>query len=248
MARELGQAQFGAFTFGLALGSVLLILGGLGLGELVAREVAPRSLPRRRPRLERACAQVGSDAGAAGADRGGQLPRRLLRRGAARDPDHRPRRWQRAPDGDRVGGVPGFRAPTPHRHRPAGESVLDRCVRNRRAARGGRARGRRLHRDARIPARPRDGVHPHAAPRRPPSPADRSGRLVGARADELPTRGAERARPDGPPLERDPSGAPGGDGGRGRRLRRRVPPDRGDPVHSMVVRKRGAAVVFPPAG
>ena len=40
MARELGQAGFGVFMFGLSLTTVLLVLGGLGLQQLVAREVA----------------------------------------------------------------------------------------------------------------------------------------------------------------------------------------------------------------
>ena len=40
MARELGQAGFGVFNFALSLASILLILGGLGLQERLARELA----------------------------------------------------------------------------------------------------------------------------------------------------------------------------------------------------------------
>jgi O-antigen/teichoic acid export membrane protein len=40
IARELGQAQFGDFIFGISLSTVLMISAGLGMQELIAREVA----------------------------------------------------------------------------------------------------------------------------------------------------------------------------------------------------------------
>ncbi len=40
VARELGEEQFGDFMFGMALSSVLLIVAGFGMQELVGREVA----------------------------------------------------------------------------------------------------------------------------------------------------------------------------------------------------------------
>jgi O-antigen/teichoic acid export membrane protein len=40
LARELGQGQFGDFIFGMALSAVLFIGAGLGLNELLSREVA----------------------------------------------------------------------------------------------------------------------------------------------------------------------------------------------------------------
>lgn len=40
MARELSQEQFGAFIFGISLSTVLLVLAGLGMQELIARDVA----------------------------------------------------------------------------------------------------------------------------------------------------------------------------------------------------------------
>jgi O-antigen/teichoic acid export membrane protein len=40
IARELGEEQFGDFVFGMSLSSVLLIIAGLGMQELVGREVA----------------------------------------------------------------------------------------------------------------------------------------------------------------------------------------------------------------
>src|SRR5215217_1567808 len=45
IARELGEEQFGDFVFGMSLSTVLLIVAGLGMQELIAREVAkdPRS-------------------------------------------------------------------------------------------------------------------------------------------------------------------------------------------------------------
>jgi O-antigen/teichoic acid export membrane protein len=40
VARELGEEQFGDFVFGMALSTVLMLVAGLGMQELIAREVA----------------------------------------------------------------------------------------------------------------------------------------------------------------------------------------------------------------
>ena len=40
IARHLGEKQFGDFIFGLSLSSVLLMLAGLGMQEMIGREVA----------------------------------------------------------------------------------------------------------------------------------------------------------------------------------------------------------------
>lgn len=49
IARHLGEEQFGDFIFGLSLSSVLLLLAGLGMQEMIGREVAKD--PRRADEL-----------------------------------------------------------------------------------------------------------------------------------------------------------------------------------------------------
>jgi O-antigen/teichoic acid export membrane protein len=49
IARYLGEAQFGDFIFGMSLSSVLLLLAGLGMQEMIGREVAKD--PRRADEL-----------------------------------------------------------------------------------------------------------------------------------------------------------------------------------------------------
>jgi O-antigen/teichoic acid export membrane protein len=49
IARELGEEQFGDFVFGMSLSTVLLIVAGLGMQEMIGREVAKD--PRRADEL-----------------------------------------------------------------------------------------------------------------------------------------------------------------------------------------------------
>ena len=129
VARQLGEEQFGDLVFGMSLSTVLLLVAGLGMQEMIGREVAKD--PRRADDLVwnvvviKALMMIGLllVIVAVVALHG------PLARERCRDRDCERRRRLRVPGGDSLRGLRRARAPAVRRHHPDRQPSVDGAAR-----------------------------------------------------------------------------------------------------------------------